>query len=162
MTPQEAQALINEGAGIDAGQAAHDEAAATGMLDDKGQIIVPPDDSQARAMEWFIVPKTLAWAITAVFPETAKHYTDEKCMELARAIVPVAEKYGLNGIGESPELMLLVGTGMFCAPGYLAFKARKAAQIEQAEKDHAAGRPPAQDQGFVKPINGTEAGANGG
>jgi hypothetical protein len=162
MTEQEAQALIAEGAGIDAGQAAHDEAAATGMLDDKGQIIVPPDDTQARAAEWFIIPKTLAWAITAVFPETAPHYTDEKCMELAHAILPVAEKYGLNGIGESPELMLLLGTGMFCAPGYLAYKARKAAQLEQAAKAKRDGNaPPAPGETFIAPINGTAAG-NGG
>lgn len=157
MTEQEAQALMREGAAIDAGQAAHDEAAATGMLDEKGQIVVPPDDSQAKALEWFIVPKTLAWAITAVFPETAPHYTDEKCMELAHAIVPVAEKYGLNGIGESPELMLLVGTGMFCAPGYLAYKSRKAAKLEKDAKDRAAGVAPPKDQAFIQPINGTAA-----
>jgi hypothetical protein len=139
MTEQEANALISEAAGIDAGAAAHAEAAASGNLDDRGNIVVQADPIEAKAMEWFIVPKTLAWAITAVFPETAKHYTDEKCMELSRAIVPVAEKYGLNGIGESPELMLLLGTGMFCAPGYLAYKQRKAAR-EEAERKEAEAR----------------------
>lgn len=123
MTPQEAEALVREGAAIDAGAAAHSEAAAAGNLDDRGQIVAP--DENARALEWFMVPKVIAWAVTAVFPETAPAYSDAKCMELAHAIVPVADKYGLSGVGDSPELMLLLATGMFCAPGYLAHKGRK-------------------------------------
>lgn len=128
--------MINEASAIDQGEALHQEAAAEGRIDPRGQVIEANPD--AAAMEWFIVPKTMAWAITAVFPETAPHYTDEKCMELARAIVPVAEKYGINGIGESPELMLLFGVGMFGAPGYLAYKARKA-KAEADEKAAKAG-----------------------
>lgn len=154
MSEQAMQALIREGEGIDAGQAAHDQAAAEGMIDDKGQIIVPPDDSAARAAEWFLVPKTLAWAITAVFPELAPHYSDAKCMELAHAIVPVADKYGLGGPGDSPELTLLIGTGMFCAPAYLAYKARKAAKVE-AETVAAKQEP--KSETFLNPINGTAA-----
>jgi hypothetical protein len=142
MTPQEAEALIREGAGIDAGEAAHAEAAATGNLDAGGQIMVP--DETARALEWIIVPKMLAWAITTVFPETKAAYTDSAQMELAKAIVPVADKYGLSGVGDSPELMLLLGAGMFCVPGYLAHKARKAKadaeeQARQAGTVEAAG-----------------------
>lgn len=139
MTPQEAEALVREGSSIDAGEAAHAEAAASGMLDERGAIIIP--DEAARAAEWFMVPKMLAWAITAVFPETAPHYTDAKCMELAAAIVPVADKYGLSGIGDSPELMLLMGTGMFCLPGYMAHKGRQAARAaeEQARQEGGDG-----------------------
>lgn len=129
MTPQEAEALVREGAAIDAGAAAHSEAAANGNLDDRGQIVV--QDENARAAEWFMVPKIIAWAVTAVFPETAPAYSDAKCMELAKAIVPVADKYGLSGVGDSPELMLLLATGMFCAPGYLAHKGRKAAALAE-------------------------------
>ncbi|WP_373987013.1 hypothetical protein [Duganella sp. BuS-21] len=129
MTEAEAQALINEAAGIDAGQAAHGEAAAAGMLDEGGNIVLP--DEMAKAAEWFLIPKTLAWAITTVFPETRKHYTDAACMDLAKAIVPVAEKYGLTGIGDCPELSLLVATGMFCVPGYMAHKQRKALELEE-------------------------------
>ncbi|MBV6324369.1 hypothetical protein [Duganella violaceipulchra] len=129
MTPQEAEALVREGAAIDAGAAAHSEAAASGNLDERGQIVAP--DENARAMEWFMVPKVIAWAITAVFPETAPNYSDAKCMELAHAIVPVADKYGLSGVGDSPELMLLLATGMFCAPGYLAHKGRKEKAIAE-------------------------------
>lgn len=130
MTPAEAAALVREGEGIDLGEAEHAAAAEAGMLDTNGAIITP--DENARAAEWFMVPKMLAWAITAVFPETAPHYTDAKCMELAKAIVPVADKYGISGMGDSPELMLLMGTGMFCLPGYMAHKQRKAAALEAA------------------------------
>jgi hypothetical protein len=137
MTPQEAEALVREGAAIDQGAADHAEAAAAGNLDDKGRIMAP--DENARAMEWFMVPKVIAWAVTAVFPETAPAYSDAKCMELAHAIVPVADKYGLSGVGDSPELMLLLATGMFCAPGYLAHKARKAKVLEEEQARQAGG-----------------------
>lgn len=149
MNESEALALIREGEGIDAGQAAHDEAAAAGMLDEAGQIIVPPDPAEAKAAEWFLIPKALAWAISTAMPEVKDHYTDAACMELARAIVPVADKYGISGVGDVPELTLLMATGMFCAPGYLAFKARKAAAEAKARTDKGQGET------FVKPINGT-------
>jgi hypothetical protein len=142
MTEQEAQALIAEGAGIDAGAAAHAEAAATGNLDTKGNIIAAPDPNvelMEKAKNWFIIPKTLAWAITAVLPETAPAYTDDRCMELAKAIVPVADKYGWNGLDDSPELMLLMGSAMFCAPGYLAYKARQNAKKEAEAKARETG-----------------------
>jgi hypothetical protein len=144
MTEQEANALIAEGAGIDAGAAAHADAAATGNLDAKGNIMPAPDPNaelQAKAQNWFMVPKALAWAITAVFPETEPYYTDDKCMELAQAIVPVAEKYGLNGFQESPELMLVMGTAFFCAPGYGAYKTRRAV-AEIVEQAKAKGEDP--------------------
>lgn len=133
MTEAEALVMMREAEGIDNGEAAHQAAAEEGRIDDHGHIVEPeaahPD---AAAMEWFLIPKAIAWAVTTIYPETAPAYTDDKCMELARAIVPVAEKYGLNGIGESPELMLLVGCAAFGAPGYIAHKARKAAKAEAA------------------------------
>lgn len=156
MSPQEMEALVREGEAIDTGAAAHAEAAASGNLDDKGQIIAPPDPADLaaeRAAEWFIVPKTLAWAITAVFPELAPHYTDEKCQELANAIVPVADKYGWSGIGNSPELALAMGTVFFCLPAYTAHKGRQAERARiQAEKE----KPRAVGEPLVQAINGTE------
>lgn len=157
MTEQEMQALVREAEGIDAGAAAHAEAAANGQLDDKGQIIAPPDpvdETAAKAAEWFIVPKTLAWAITAIFPELAPHYSDEKCMELATAIVPVADKYGWSGVGNSPELALAMGTAFFCMPAYQAHKHRQAAKLEakkKAEQPRATGEQP------LQVLNGSES-----
>jgi hypothetical protein len=132
---KEAAALINEASRIDQGEAAHADAAANGQLDERGQIVMP--DETAAAAEWFLVPKTLGWIITTIFPETEGQFSDARCMELAKAIVPVAEKHGLNSIGDSPELVLLIGTGMFCMPGYLAYRARKEAAVA-AETKHQA------------------------
>lgn len=141
MTEQEALSLINQAGAIDQGIAAA-EAEATappGAPGGAGMAVqaVPPE--LAAAAEWFIIPKALAWAITTVFPETKPHYTDEACLELAGAIAPVAEKYGLNGPGDSPELTLLMATGMFCVPGYLAYKGRKDAIAAAAEAQRQGG-----------------------
>lgn len=159
MTEQEAQALVAEATAIDGAAAAHAEAAAAGNLDAKGNALPPPDpvdETAAKAAEWFIVPKTLAWAITAVFPELAEHYTDAKCMELATAIVPVADKYGWSGVGDAPELTLLVGTAFFCMPAYQAHQARQAAKklAKKPAAPRAEGEPAP-----MKVINGSEAGA---
>jgi len=132
MTEQEAQMLIAQGDGIDAEQVQHTQ-------DAMGVAQVAPNPD-AAAMEWFIVPKALAWLVATVFPETAPAYTDEKCLELARAIVPVAEKYGMNGPGDSPELTLLGAAAMFGMPGYMAYKKRKADATAKAEKE-AEGAP---------------------
>lgn len=156
MSPQEMEAMVREGDALDAGVAAHQQAAAEGNLDGNGQIIAPPDPSilaEQRAAEWMIVPQTLAWAITAALPETAPAYTPEKCMELARAFVPVADKYGWNGPGESPELSLLLCSAMFCAPAYIAVKHRQAAA--KAAKDEAPKR--AEGEQGVKAVNGSQA-----
>lgn len=146
MTEQEMEALVREGEALDTGAAAYAEAAASGNLDDKGQIIAPPDpvdETAAKAAEWFIVPKTAAWAITAVFPELAEHYTDAKCMELATAIVPVAEKYGWSGVGNSPELALAMGTAFFCLPAVQAHRHRQAEKAKKAQQEQkrAEGEP---------------------
>jgi hypothetical protein len=150
MTEQEAQALIREGEGIDQGAAAHAEAAAAGNLDEKGQIITPPDPMIEKAAQWLIVPQMLAWAITAAMPETAAAYTPEKQMELARAFVPVADKYGWDGIGDAPELTLVMCSVAFCAPGFMAYKARKAAADAAAKAAKAE-----KGETFINPINGT-------
>lgn len=138
-----AKQLVAEGNALDQGLAAHAEAAANGSLDASGQIVAPDPDAELnrKAADWFMIPKALAWAITTVFPETKQHYTDEACMDLARSIVPVGEKYGLNGVGDSPELTLLIGTAFFCAPGYMAYQARKelALKAQQAARAQKGG-----------------------
>jgi hypothetical protein len=163
MTEQDALSLLNEAGAIDAGEQANADALADGTMGANGVITAP--DPNAAAMEWFIIPKTLAWAITAVFPELAPCYTDEKCMELAGAIVPVAEKYGISGIGDSPELTLLLGTGVFCAPAYLAYRERQAARAaaEKERREGRDGRTVNQDTqgGAYRPTQGVERGQHG-
>lgn len=151
MTELEMQALMREGASIDQGAAAHAEAAATGNLDDKGQIVEAVDPTEAKAAAWMIIPQTLAWAITAAMPETGPAYTQEKCLELARAFVPVADKYGWDGIGDAPELTLIMCTVAFGAPGFVAYKARKAEADAKAKAEKAL-----KGDTFIAPINGTQ------
>jgi len=154
MTEAEANALIKEAESIDLGQAAHQEAAADGRVDEKGNIVPPPvDNPDARAQAWLIIPQTIAWAITTAMPETAPAYTPERCMDLARAFVPVADKYGWDGIGDAPELTLAITTLAFAAPGFMAFKARKAVALE-ASKAKGEGDKLA-TANYVQPVNGS-------
>lgn len=135
MTEAEAQALINEGAGIDAGEVAHAEAAANGTLSPSGQIIVP--DPDAAAMEWMFVGEIIGFVAKAMMPETEKYYTQERSLELARAFVPVAEKYGWTGNQVAPEVGLAMAGFGFAMPAVMAYRARKAlaAPVEPGASD---------------------------
>lgn len=128
------EALINQGAAIDSG-------AQVEQMESAG-IVAPPTGDNA-AMEWLIVPQMLSFVITTIFPETKENYTLENNMELARAIVPVAEKYGWTGVGESPELMLGVAALGFSMPAILAYKTRKEA------KASAINQPEIQKDGAI-------------
>lgn len=130
MTDQEIQALINAGDAIDAG-AAEAQAEAQQLPG-----VLPPDPD-AAAMEWLLVPEGIAWAITTAFPETAQYYTAEAKMNLARAIVPVADKYGWSGVS-SPEVMLGMAAIGFAMPAVLAYKERK--ELRQAEANKPIGQ----------------------
>jgi hypothetical protein len=157
MTPAEAAAMMAEAGAIDAGQAQAEDEALNPPAPGAELVTV-----ESAAMEWFIIPKALAWAITTVFPETKPAYTDAACLELAGAIAPVAEKYGLNGPGDSPELTLLMATGMFCVPGYLAYKQRKD-QLAAAAKAAREGGAPLQGEASThKPTDQMVQGQHGG
>lgn len=130
--------LLAKGAAIDTNEAAFTDAAAAGLIDDKGGIVTAPaPDPDAGAMEWMIVPEIIAWGITAVFPETREHYSDTAKMDLARKIAPVAEKYGWDGPGNAPELALAVGAIGFSMPAVLAYRTRK--EKAQEGQENASG-----------------------
>lgn len=134
MTEQEMQQLIARGGAIDSGEAAHAEAEATGMLDEKGAIIIP--DPNQRAMEWMFVGEILGLVVRTVMPEVADHYTDKQSLALAHAFVPVADKYGWSGNTMSPELGLAMAGIGFAMPAVMAYRARKAAAVqEEGEAD---------------------------
>ncbi|MFZ6732241.1 hypothetical protein ACO0LG_09995 [Undibacterium sp. Ji42W] len=130
MTEQEINAMLAAGENIDAG-------AAIAMEEAQQLPGVMPPDPDAAAMEWLIVPTGLAWAITTAFPETAHYYTDEAKMNLARAIVPVADKYGWSGVS-SPEIMLGMAAIGFAMPAVLAYKERK--ELREAEQSKPIGQ----------------------
>lgn len=129
----ELENLVAQGAAIDAGIDLENQEAAG--------VAEVPGNPDAQAMEWVIVPEILAWVITTIYPETKPNYTEGSKMDLARKIAPVAEKYGLNGLGDSPELMLCIGAVGFAMPAYLAHKARKQLNEVKDEKDAANGSP---------------------
>jgi hypothetical protein len=133
MDENEFAQLAQKGAAIDAGEAAHADAAAAGLLDTRGNIVAP--DPDARAMEWLIIPQMAAMVAKAMYPEVASLYTDERCMEVARAFVPVADKYGWSGSQIGPEVALIMAGVGFAAPAYMAHRARKAlaAKLEKGE-----------------------------
>ncbi|WP_079214976.1 hypothetical protein [Herbaspirillum robiniae] len=133
MTELEAQQLIAQGDAIDSNQAAS-TAEAAGMS-------LAPVNPDAAAMDWMMIPELLAFAICGIFPETAPHYTDAAKLDLARKIAPVAEKYGWNGPGDSPELMLAVGAFGFSMPAIMAYRARKIAQAQPPEEGKPDGSP---------------------
>ena len=132
MTEQEAQALLMQGAAIDHGEEEAAQIAVTGTA-------AQPQNPDAAAMEWLIVPEIIAWGITAVFPETIPHYSDEAKMNLARKIAPVAEKYGWSSPGDAPELGLAVGAIGFSMPAVLAYRARKEKSPEGPENKPQGG-----------------------
>jgi hypothetical protein len=137
MNEQEFAQLAQQGAVIDAGEAAHAEAAASGMLDARGNIMTP--DPDARAMEWLIIPQMAAMVAKAIYPEVASMYTDERCLEVARAFVPVADKYGWTGSQIGPEVGLIMAGVGFAAPAYMAHRARKALAAK-ADQENKAGQ----------------------
>lgn len=121
--------LVAQGAAIDAGIELESQEAAG--------IPAVEVDPMAAINEWMLVPELLTYVITAIYPETEAHYTEEKKIKLAAAIVPVAEKYGINGVGDSPELLLGFAAFGFAMPAWNARKARKLALENQNQQMQA-------------------------
>lgn len=140
MTEVEAQMMLMQGAAIDQGAAASTEAAMGGTLDGQGNIVpTAAANPDAAAMEWLIIPQTIAWALKMVFPEVAANYTEAAEMDMARKIVPVAEKHGWDGPGSSPEIALVFGAIGFSMPAFLAYRARKeAAKVIEPQPEGGA------------------------
>jgi hypothetical protein len=140
MTPAEAQQLMSAGAAIDAGELAHDEAAAAGLIDPSGKIIAAPEpDPNAGAAEWLFVPEILAMVITMALPETAESYTEDNNMKFAVKLAAVADKYGWNGMNSSPEIGLGLAAIGFSMPAFIAYQTRKAAAAAEAVQDAGRG-----------------------
>jgi hypothetical protein len=137
MNEQAFEQLMAKGNAIDAGEQAHAEAEAAGLINERGQIMAP--DPDAKAMEWLIIPQMAAMVAKAIYPEVAHLYSDERCLEVARAFVPVADKYGWAGSQIGPEVGLIMAGIGFAAPAYMAHRARKAALVKDKEAGGADG-----------------------
>lgn len=136
--PTDFAQLIGKAQGIDAGQAEYSEAIAEGRVDERGKVVAP--DPDAAAMEWMFVGEMLGFVAKAIMPETAPHYTEEQSLNLARAFVPVAEKYGWTGNRLAPELALAMAGFGFAMPAVMAYRARKLEALAQSQGGDADGR----------------------
>lgn len=133
--PTDFAALIGKAQGIDNGQAEYTEAVADGRVDERGHVLAP--DPDAAAMEWMFVGEMLGFVAKAILPETAPHYTDAQSLHLARAFVPVAEKYGWSGNRLAPELALAMAGFGFAMPAIMAYRERK--MVAEAQEQGGAG-----------------------
>jgi len=133
MTPAEAEALVAQGAAVDA-QAGADLQQATAIATPPAVVAGP----NAAAMEWVFAPELAAMIITTLFPEVAAAYTDDLNMRVAEKLAAVAEKRGWNGMSTSPEIGLGIALIGFSMPAYMAYKGRIAA-AKAAEEARANG-----------------------
>jgi len=65
-------------------------------------------DSEAE--DWAAVPFVIGQALAMFVPRVKAVYTRENCLRWGHAMVPVAHKYGWTGVGNVPELGLIVCT----------------------------------------------------
>lgn len=135
MTPEEAKALMNVGAGIDAA-AGQEQAEACAPA---GAMVLMPDNS--AAMEWLFLPELVAMIITTALPETEPMYTADNNLKVAEKLAVVAAKRGWN-VGSTPEIALGIAAVGFMAPAYMAYQHRKTMAAERAaEREARAGKP---------------------
>ena len=78
---------------------------------------------EASARQWGSIAYMIGGALAMVAPELRQVYTERACMDWGRAVVPVADKYGWNGVGHLPELGLLIATAGLAVPSVLSVRA---------------------------------------
>ena len=71
-------------------------------------------------------------ALGKVDPRLSAPYTEAACLEWGASVVPVAEKYGLNGPGNVPELALAAGTILMVAQTWATWQDIKAERAQLA------------------------------
>jgi hypothetical protein len=135
MTPEEMQALVNMGGAID-NETTAETNEALGIAPEPTQEQI----AEKAANDWVVVPEILSAAITAYMPETTPYYTEEGNLRFAEKLGAVAEKYGWNSPGASPEISLAIASIGFAAPAFMAYKKRKAeAEKQEEEKEKKGG-----------------------
>lgn len=137
MTEQEAQALMNAGAGIDAAEGL-EQAEAAQMPMAGGMAPAGADDG---AMDWIIIPETLAMVICMALPECEPFYSDEGNMKFAARLAAVGKKYGWSGASSTPEIGLAIGAAVFMTPAYMMYKNRQAAAAQERQGATLNGKP---------------------
>ncbi|NUO87662.1 MAG: hypothetical protein HOQ37_16335 [Cupriavidus sp.] len=95
------------------------------------------------AVEWEMSLTLLVTVLSPALPYLPSVYTPDTIKALAGAIVPVADKYGLNvgGLMSGPEIGLLLVAGPLALSTYVAHRAWREQQDAERTVDNA---PPAE------------------
>lgn len=83
-------------------------------------------EAEAAAKSWGMVMFTVGGFATMIAPELKQVYSQERCFEWGMAAHAVAEKHGLKGPGNMPEVTLLASTVTFAVPTFFAVRERLA------------------------------------
>lgn len=83
-------------------------------------------EAEAAAKSWGMVMFTVGGFATMIAPELRTLYTQERCFEWGMAANAVAEKHGLKGPGNMPEVTLLASTLTFAVPTFFAVREKLA------------------------------------
>ncbi|CAJ96113.1 hypothetical protein CMPELA_25740 [Cupriavidus necator] len=108
------------------------------------------------AVEWEMSLTLLVTVLSPALPYLPSIYTKDTIKALAAAIVPVADKYGLNvgGLMSGPEIGLLLVAGPLALSTYVAHQAWREQQDAERTVDNA---PPAE---VVPPQSRSHLGEN--
>lgn len=79
-------------------------------------------ESEAAAKSWGMIMFTVGGMAMMIAPELSPLYTQERCFEWGQAANAVAEKHGLKGPGNMPEITLLASTLTFAVPTFFAVR----------------------------------------
>lgn len=79
-------------------------------------------EADAQAQSWGMVMFTVGGMATMIAPELRQIYTQERCFEWGQSAYAVAEKHGLKGPGNMPEITLLASTMSFAIPTFFAVR----------------------------------------
>lgn len=83
-------------------------------------------EAEAAAKSWGMVMFTMGGMACMIAPELRPVYSQERCFEWGQNAHAVAEKYGLSGPKNMPEMALLASTVTFALPTFFAVREKLA------------------------------------
>lgn len=98
--------------------------------------------AEDEAREWGMIAYMIGGGLALLAPELKQIYSEDRCLQWGRSVVPVSQKYGWNGPGSIPELGLALSTMTLAVPTYLVVRTKLAELKEAKTKAEAAAAPP--------------------
>ncbi len=86
---------------------------------------------EASAKEWAGLPFVFGSIVSKAMPELAQVYSEEKCLDWGRSMVPVAKRYGWTAGAAGLWAPLIATTWGFARPTYEAIKQRRSPKAAQ-------------------------------